>query len=78
MWNPPPAGGRNCILYQSAELTASDGELDAFGGSVSLSGNTLVVGAGLAKINGHNDQGAAFVFIGSGASWCPSRRAHRG
>jgi uncharacterized protein (TIGR03437 family) len=51
---------------QQAKLTASDGASgDQFGASVSLSGTTAVVGA-MGKSGG---QGAAYVFISSGASW---------
>jgi len=51
---------------QQAELAASDAASgDAFGGSVSLSGNTAVVGAN-GKLTG---QGVAYVFVRSGATW---------
>ena len=41
-------------------------EMDRFGGSLALSGNTLVVGA-ITAPNG----GAAYVFDGSGSTWTP-------
>jgi len=48
------------------ELTASDGAMgDQFGGSVSLSGDTAVIGA--ADRNAY--QGAAYVFVQSGGVW---------
>jgi len=58
------------IATQQAELTASDpGAGDLFGESVSISGDTVVVGA-------HRDSGAvgfysgsAYVFVRSGTSW---------
>ena len=54
----------------TAELTASDGTAGAeFGVSVSISGNTIVVGALGATINGQSNQGAAYVFTGSGSAW---------
>src|SRR5262249_21035699 len=53
-----------------AELTASDGAAGAeFGVSVSIDGNTIVVGALGATINGHSKQGAAYVFTRSGSAW---------
>ena len=43
---------------QSAKLTASDGAAgDQFGFSVSISGNTVVVGSPLATVDGHSQQG---------------------
>ncbi|MGD9047335.1 MAG: FG-GAP repeat protein [Anaerolineae bacterium] len=48
---------------QVAKLTAGDGaEGDRFGDSVSVSGDTAVVGAWLADVGGNEDQGAAYVF----------------
>ena len=48
---------------QVARLTADDGEdNDRFGWSVSVSGNTAVVGADAADIDGNYNQGAAYVF----------------
>ena len=50
-------------MTQTAKLTASDGAVDdAFGFSVSISGNTMVVGAVDAKIGANTGQGAAYVF----------------
>ena len=46
-----------------AKITASDGAPeDGFGYSVAVSGDTLVVGAQLADIDGKSAQGAAYVF----------------
>jgi hypothetical protein len=54
------------VWTEQAKLTASDGSAsDEFGVSVSMSGNTIVVGA--SKENG--TQGAVYVFVGSGSSW---------
>ncbi|MHB1544512.1 MAG: hypothetical protein ACYCS1_09745 [Gammaproteobacteria bacterium] len=48
---------------QTAELTASDGAAgEAFGVSVALSGKTALVGAPSHTVNGHTDQGAAYLF----------------
>jgi hypothetical protein len=51
---------------QQAELTASDGAAqNYFGDKVAISGSRIVAGA-----PGHHDeQGAAYVFTGSGATW---------
>ena len=48
---------------QVAKLTASDGAAwDYFGGPVAVSGDTVVVGAHQADIDGNSEQGAAYVF----------------
>ena len=51
---------------EQAELSAADGFAnDYFGDKVAVSGNRIVAGA-----PGHtNEQGAAYVFSGSGANW---------
>ena len=55
---------------QTAKLTASDGAADDyFGCSVSISGNTVVVGAPHATVGGNSDQGAAYVFTEPGSGW---------
>jgi hypothetical protein len=55
------------------KLTASDGALgDSFGRSVSLSGDTLAVGAAFDDIGANTNQGSAYVFIrnqGGTNSW---------
>ena len=51
---------------QLAELTASDGASgDAFGSSVAISGNTVVVGAP----NSNKRRGAAYVFVRPATGW---------
>ncbi|MEM0897202.1 MAG: integrin, partial [Verrucomicrobiota bacterium] len=66
---------------QQAYLKASNtGSEDGFGGSVSISGDTIVVGAssedssatgvnGTQSNNTANDSGAAYVFVRSGTTW---------
>jgi YVTN family beta-propeller protein len=55
---------------QLAKLTASDGAaFDTFGYSVAISGNTAVVGAWHAAINGNPLQGAAYVFRFASGQW---------
>ena len=49
---------------QVAKLLASDGVAgDVFGGSVAISGSTIVVGAWKAEIGSNTGQGAAYVFV---------------
>jgi hypothetical protein len=55
---------------QQQELTASDGAAsDFFGGTVSISGDTVVVGAARHKVGANTSQGAAYVFTRSGTTW---------
>ena len=57
-------------MTQSAKLTASDGALyDYFGVSVSISNNTIVVGAFNAIVGGTSPQGAAYVFVEPASGW---------
>ena len=50
-------------MTQSAELTASDAAAGSnFGNSISISGNTLVVGADAATIGSNSGQGATYVY----------------
>jgi sugar lactone lactonase YvrE len=66
------------IWTQQQELTASNGEPgdvltgttgDEFGYSVSLSGDTAVIGARNRTVNSQANQGAAYVFVRSGGLW---------
>ncbi len=55
---------------EQAILSASDkSTFSLFGSSVSLSGNTAVVGAYLADPGGTGNAGAAYVFTSSGSAW---------
>jgi hypothetical protein len=55
---------------QQQKLTASDGAAnDRFGSSVGISGDTVVVGAPLHKVGSNLDQGSAYVFTKTGATW---------
>jgi hypothetical protein len=52
-----------------AQLVASDpAARDAFGQAVAMSGNTVLVSARYANVP-EGDRGAAYVFVGSGATW---------
>ncbi len=60
--------GGNWVRQQ--RLTAGDGVAhDIFGDAVAISGDTIVVGARGVDINGQIDQGAAYVFKRSEATW---------
>jgi FG-GAP repeat len=55
---------------EQAKLTASDAApSDNFGFDVALSGNRVVVGANFASIGFNPGQGAAYVFVQTGAAW---------
>ncbi|HQZ81738.1 MAG TPA: FG-GAP repeat protein [Pyrinomonadaceae bacterium] len=55
---------------QQSELNASDGAAgDAFGFSVSIDGNTAIVGAHQHTVGGNANQGSAYVFVRSGTAW---------
>lgn len=58
------------VWTQQQKLTASDGTANnIFGCSVAIGNDTLVVGAEYAHIGGNGDQGSAYIFTRSGASW---------
>ena len=61
-----PVGG---VWTQRAKLVGSDPQLDFFGTSVAISGDTVVVGAHLYPVGTELDAGAAYVFTGGGSSW---------
>jgi hypothetical protein len=66
VWNGAPGGPWS----QQAHLTASDGlAADAFGSSVSVSGDTAVVGANSDDVAGKANQGSVYLFVRSGAAW---------
>jgi hypothetical protein len=57
-------------MTQTAVLTASDGaEGNDFGTAVAISGNTVVVGARTATVNGNQVQGEAYVFVKPSKGW---------
>ena len=59
---------------QQAELVASDAqEFDAFGGAVSIAGNTALIGAwGSDPVGVYS--GSAYVFVRSGSSWTQQQK----
>jgi hypothetical protein len=58
------------LWSEQAKLTASDAaDLDRFGMSVAISGDTVIVGAVFDDNAGGTDSGAAYVFVRSGGAW---------
>ncbi|MBI5502163.1 MAG: hypothetical protein HY907_18105 [Deltaproteobacteria bacterium] len=56
--------------HEEAQLVASDGAAhDLFGSSVSVRGDTALIGAVQAAIGGAARQGAAYVFVRSAGTW---------
>jgi|CZKJ01.1.fsa_nt_gi hypothetical protein len=66
LWVKPEGGWTN--MEKTAALTDGIGN-DAFGGSVSIKGNAVVVGAEEATIARRKFQGAAYVFQKPAAGW---------
>ncbi|MFN0112380.1 MAG: putative Ig domain-containing protein, partial [Blastocatellia bacterium] len=67
----------NGIWTQQAKLSASDGSVgdgNRFGWSVSLSGNSAIVGAYQDDGNAGADQGAAYVFVRTGTIWAQQQK----
>jgi hypothetical protein len=57
-------------LIETTELTASDGATgDYLGGSVAVSGNTIVAGAPTHKVGSNPNQGELYVFEEQGSGW---------
>ncbi len=55
---------------QQAKLTASEGSIyKAFGFSVGISGDTVIVGTATDKIGENNTQGSAYIFTRSEGKW---------
>ena len=68
VFNKPASGWTN--MTETAKLVPSDGaNNDVFGTSVSISGNTVVVGAPNATVGGNVWRGAAYVFAEPGSGW---------
>ncbi len=55
---------------QQAKLTASDGAGgDTFGNTIAINNDMAVVGAPTNDVGGNGDQGSAYVFVRSSATW---------
>ena len=60
---------------EQQKLVASDGAIfDGFGFSVSISGETIVVGAQANNIDNNINQGAAYVFVRTGPTWSEQQK----
>ncbi|MBU0728525.1 MAG: hypothetical protein KKE17_10965 [Proteobacteria bacterium] len=58
------------VWVDEVKLVASDGlEWDYFGSTVSISGDTVIVGASYAEVNGQYGAGAAYIFRKKDGSW---------
>jgi uncharacterized repeat protein (TIGR01451 family) len=63
------------VWTEQEKLTASDGAAgEAFGGSVSVSGKTAVVGAPRAATAAGANAGSAYVFVWSGTAWTEQQK----
>lgn len=60
----------NSIYVRSQKLVANDAAaIDQFGRSVSVSGNTAIVGADRDDIGTNTDQGSAYIYVRNGGTW---------
>jgi uncharacterized repeat protein (TIGR01451 family) len=85
-WGDDPAAGANAgsayvfvrsgtIWSQQQKLVASNGDPDAFfGDSVSIAGDTIVVGAPQEDHSALVHAGAAYAFVRSGSAWIQQQR----
>jgi len=74
-WTRPPPLSQAPTTAEQAKLTSNDAAPgDSFGESVSLSGDTTVVGAVQGNHAGGTDAGSAYVFVRNGASWTHGQR----
>jgi len=78
-----PAGPGRAYIFtnqggtwtQTAVLTADDGtDGDFFGYAVALQGDTALVGAHFVTIDGHSQQGAAYVFRRANGVWTQTQK----
>ncbi|MFL5830883.1 MAG: FG-GAP repeat protein, partial [Solirubrobacteraceae bacterium] len=76
LFSKPVAGWADAP--QTTTLFASDGaEFDGFGGAISISHDTVVVGAPNHQVGDHAQQGAAYVFIRPSLSWTNAEQSER-
>jgi len=66
--NEAQANGRYFLQPQAPAASGLD-DLAELGGSLAMEGDTLVVGASGARINGKANQGAVYVFVRIGDNW---------
>ena len=63
------------LVLNEQKLTASDGAIfENFGGSVAISGSTIVVGAPFDDIGSNLNQGSAYVFGRQDGSWVETQK----
>jgi FG-GAP repeat len=67
---------RDSSVWQlQKRLLADDGgQVDRFGVSVDVQGDTAIVGANQDDLGGHTDQGSAYIFTRTGSTW--GQQAH--
>ena len=70
-----PAGGQ-IFISQTAKVSGDDASPinSSFGDSISVSGDTAVVGAFLEEVNGETFHGSAYVFVRNGNAWTRQAR----
>jgi hypothetical protein len=67
-WLPVTTG--NIYDTPITSRTATDGiNGDFFGGSVAISGDYAIIGAGSKTVGGNTNQGVAYIFFRSGSAW---------
>ncbi len=64
-----PETSNGAFSLQKRVLASSPQFFSFFGESVAISGSTAIVGALNQSVNGNSYQGAAYVFVRSGATW---------
>lgn len=63
------------IWTRQQRLTPSDGGTPkSFGGSVAISGNTVIIGAEGDRPTPNNQQGAAYIFVSDGTTWTQQQK----
>jgi hypothetical protein len=63
------------VWSQQQKLMPSDSaSADLFGWSVALAGDTAVIGASDAQVGSNEEQGAAYIFTRSGATWSEQQK----
>lgn len=63
------------IWVQQQKLVAADGAAgDTFGASVAIDGDTILIGASMADVNGNGEQGAAYLFHKIGNNWAQQQK----
>ncbi len=75
MPSPLPTLAPTTTRTQQQKLEASDAAAnDAFGFSVSVSGDTAIVGAHIDDTTGGSNAGSAYVFVRSGTTWTQQQK----